>query len=261
VAQPIYQQIAEDLRSKIESGTYEPGTQLPTESDLGEQYQASRNTIRDAIKRLISLGLIETRPGQGTFVTLQVDPFVTVLTGDPKSDNDGEGASYLSKVSAKQREPSETIPKVEVLMAPEEITRRLGVPPGAQVVARHQQRFIDDVPWSLQTSFYPMELISQGATGLLMAQDIPGGTATYLAEKVGLKQIGYRDWITARSPDNMEQQFFRLPHDAVVFAVFRTAYDQDKTPIRVTVTIFPADRNQFIVNVGTDLPDPQYGDG
>src|SRR5215469_2766252 len=83
MAQPMYQQIAEDLRKQIDSGALERGGQLPTELELRERYQASRNTIRDAIKRLISLGLVETKPGQGTFVTQEMDPFVTTLTGSP----------------------------------------------------------------------------------------------------------------------------------------------------------------------------------
>ena len=67
---------------EIDTGALAPGEQLPTELGLSEGYGASRNTIRDAIKRLTSLGLVETRQGQGTFVTRRIDPFVTVLT-DP----------------------------------------------------------------------------------------------------------------------------------------------------------------------------------
>jgi GntR family transcriptional regulator len=259
--QPMYQQIADDLRKKIDSGTFAPGSQLPTELELREQYGASRNTVRDAIKRLTSLGLVETRPGQGTFVTLRVEPFVTVLTGDPMSGDGGdEGASYLSQVSADHRTPRETTPKIEVQTPHEGITRRLRVPPDTQVVSRHQERYIDEVPWSLQTSYYPMNFIARGATRLLMAEDIEGGTVQYLAATIGLTQVGYRDWITARTPDENEQKFFGLSHDAMVFEVFRTAFDQHQTPMRVTVTIFPTDRNQFIVNVGDDVPAPQYGE-
>jgi GntR family transcriptional regulator len=259
--QPMYQQIAEDLRKKIDSGQYAQGSQLPTELDLRAEYGASRNTVRDAIKRLTGLGLIETRPGQGTFVTLIVEPFVTVLTGDPKSGDGGdEGASYLSQVSAEHRTPFETLPKVAVQTSHEGITRRLRVPLATQVVSRHQERFIDGVPWSLQTSFYPFDFITRGATRLLMPEDIDGGTVSYLAETIELRQIGYRDWITVRSPDENEQQFFKISHDATVFEIFRTAFDQHKTPMRVTVTVFPTDRNQFIVNVGDELPAPQYGD-
>ncbi len=261
MAQPMYQAIADDLRSKIDTGEYAQGSRLPTELDLGTQYGASRNTVRDAIKRLIGLGLVETRPGQGTFVRLQADPLVTTLTGDPRSGDGGdEGASYLSEVHTQHRRPRETVPKVEVQTPHEGITRRLRVSPDTQVVSRHQQRFIDDLPWSLQTSHYPLDFITKGAVRLLMAEDIPGGTVRYLKETIGVRQIGYRDWITVRSPDGNEQSFFSISHDATVFEIFRTAFDQNKSPMRMTVTIFPTDRNQFIVNVGDDLPSPQYGE-
>ena len=127
------------------------------------------------------------------------------------------------------------------------------------MVSRHEQRFIDDTPWSLQTSFYPMNFVMQGANRLLEAADISPGTVHYLEESLGLKQTGYRDWITMRAPDVNEVSFFRLPGDGrvPVFEIFRTAFDQTGTPMRVTVTVFPADRNQFIVNVG-DVPTPQY---
>jgi GntR family transcriptional regulator len=258
VAQPMYQQIAEDLRKQIQSGILSRGSQLPTEVDLREQYGASRNTIRDAIKRLTSQGLIETKPGQGTFVTTRVDPFVTVLTVSLDEVGVGEGATYLSKVDAQHRKAFMTTPRVEVQTAPDVITRRLRVPASTQLVSRHQERFIDGLPWSLQTSFYPMEFIGRGATRLLMAENIEQGAVQYLAEAIELSQIGYRDWITARRPDNNEQSFFRISHDSMVFEIFRTGFDQHKDPMRVTVTVFPTDRNQFIVNVGDDLPDPQY---
>jgi GntR family transcriptional regulator len=257
--QPMYQQIAENLRKQIDSGVLGRGSQLPTELELRERYEASRNTIRDAIKRLTGQGLVETRPGQGTFVTMKIDPFVTVLTADPEVGfGGGEGATYLSQVSHEDRKPFATTPKVEVQMAPAVINGRLRVSPATQVISRHQERYIDDVPWSLQTSFYPMEFITRGATRLLMAEDIQEGTVRYLADTLGLRQIGYRDWITARGPDDNEQKFFGLSYDSTVFEIFRTAFDQNKTPMRVTVTVFPTDRNQFIVDVGDDLPGPQY---
>ena len=83
--QPMYQQIAEKLRARIEAGELAPGAQLPTELELRDQYSSSRNTIRDAIKRLTSQGLVETRPGQGTFVTPRVDPFVTSCPGTQRA--------------------------------------------------------------------------------------------------------------------------------------------------------------------------------
>src|SRR6476620_9885044 len=114
MAQPMYQQIAEDLREQIESGALPAGKQLPTELQLRERYSASRNTIRDAIKRLTSLNLVETKPGQGTFVVKKIDPFVTTLSADPATGfGGGEGASFLSEVGSRQRVAKHTVPKVE----------------------------------------------------------------------------------------------------------------------------------------------------
>jgi GntR family transcriptional regulator len=258
MAQPMYQQIADDLRLKIEAGELAPGAQLPTELELREQYEASRNTIRDAIKRLTALGIVETKPGQGTFVVQTINPLVTILTDNSKGGIVGGSATYLSEVSESHRIriPRSTLPKIEIQAAPDEIARRLRIEPGTQVISRHQQRFIDEIPWSLQTSYYLMDFVAQ-APRLLIPEDMPKGVVSYLEEAMGIKQVGYRDWITARTPDSNEQSFFRIAHDATVFEIFRTGFDETETPVRLTVTIFPADRNQFIVNVG-NAPDPQY---
>lgn len=257
---PMYQEIADTIRRQIDAGELKPGEQLPTELELRAEFGASRNTIRDAIKRLSALGLIETRPGKGTFVTVKADPFVTVLSLQPKSDSssvDPETATYLSEVSAAHRTPRNTVPRVQVLVPPPEVLRRLRLSAGTQTVLRQQQRYIDEIPWSLQTSYYPMEFVTKGASDLLIAKNIEKGAVRYLQEALGLRQVGYRDWITARQPDEDEEKFFGLAHDATVFVIYRTGFDQTGTPMRVTVTIFPADRNQFIIDYG-DAPEPRY---
>jgi GntR family transcriptional regulator len=257
MAPPMYQSIADDLKTKIESGVLPAGKQIPTEESLQKDYKASRNTIRDAIKQLVSLGLVQTRPGQGTFVVAKIDPFVTTLSATPGSGfGGGEGATFLSQVGEQHRQARFTTPKVEVQKPVQEIAGRLRIAPDAQVVSRHQERYIDDKPYSLQTSFYPMEFALQ-APQLLLADDIPQGAVNYLETAGGIKQVGYRDWITARTADANEQEFFKIAPHATVFEIFRTAFDDTGRPLRVTVTVFPADRNQFIVNVGS-IPDPQY---
>ena len=141
--------------------------------------------------------------------------------------------------------------------APSPISSRLRKPSDAQVVSRHQERYIDNVPWSVQTSFYPMDFVTTGKAPLLLkAEDIEEGVLSYLAQTAGIQQAGYRDWITARLPDADEQEFFKITPDTTLFEIFRTSFDQTGTPIRVTVTVYPADRNQFIVNVG-QVPEPR----
>jgi GntR family transcriptional regulator len=182
-----------------------------------------------------------------------------VLSADPRSGlSGGEGAAYLSEVREGHRVATNRPPRVEIQTPTREVALRLRLAANEQVVSRHQERLIDNTPWSLQTSFYPLRFATSGeAPRLLMADDITEGTVLYLEQTMGIKQVGYRDWITARGPDSNEQKFFKLSPDTTVFVIYRTAFDQTGTPIRVTVTVFPADRNQFIVNVG-ELPDPQY---
>jgi GntR family transcriptional regulator len=258
--QPMYQRVADNLRKRIESGEFEQGRLLPSQLELRAEYGVSQNTIRDAIKRLISLRLVETRQGQGTYVVRDIDPFVTLLSPEPAigvSSAGEESATYLSRVNEQHRKASASPPKVEVMPCLREIALRLRIRPGDQVISRHQVRYIDEIPWLLQTSFYPMNLLTAGATRLLMAEDIAEGTVQYIAETLQLVQVGYRDWVTAREPDANEQAFFGLTHDAAVFEVFRTAFDQYQTPMRVTVTVYPVDRNQLVFNFG-DVPDLQF---
>lgn len=252
---PIYRQIAEDLREQIESGELQPGQQLQTELKLRKRYGASRNTVRDAIKWLMNLGLVETRAGQGTFVVKKFDPFVSTLSGDPGT---GDGVIYQAQVSKHGRTLSNSPVQVETQKASAEVAAELQLPEGTAVISRHEKRFIDDTPWSMQTSFYPRGLAVQGADRLSLPDNIEEGAVQYLAETLGLKQVGYRDWITVRAPDALEADFFKLPQDGRVgvFEIFRTAFDQTRTPMRVTVTVFPTDRNQFIFETG-DVPEPQ----
>ena len=257
----MYRQIAEDLRQQIEEGSLAPGQQLRTELELREKYNASRNTVRDAIKWLITRGLVETRPGQGTFVVEQIIPFVTTLTGDPRKASGGEGDTYIKEVTTRLRRPSDTYPQVEIRQAGTPEAAELQLTAGTLVVSRHQQRSIDGTPWSLQTSFYPMSLVERGAQRLIQAGNIEEGTVDYLRESVGIKQAGYRDIITVRAPDEMETSFFKLPYDGRVSVIEtrRTAYDDKGVPVRLTVSVYTADRNQFAINVGAipaEVADP-----
>jgi GntR family transcriptional regulator len=258
MANPMYRQIAEKLREQIESGELSPGSQLPTELELREEYNASRNTVRDAIKWLTNLDLVETRPGQGTFVTQPRTPFVTTLSGDPLTGlGGGEGETFMAEVSAAHRKAANSPVQVELQDAKGEIAARLRIPEGAQVVLRHERRFIDGTPYSMQTSYYPMDLVERGAGALLKAANITKGTVEYLQEILGIKQIGYRDWITVRPPNATEVDFFKLPSDGRVamYEVFRTAFDGNQMAMRLTITVYPTDRNQFIINIG-NVPPP-----
>jgi GntR family transcriptional regulator len=248
---PLYRQIAEDLRDQIESGKLKPGQKLRTELELREHYGASRNTVRDAIKWLTTLGLVESRGGSGTFVVQTIDPFVTTLSGEP-GQGGVEGASYLSEVRERNRVASASPMQVEIQEASGDVARGLWIAEGTEVISRHERRFIDGTPWSMQTSYYLSELADRGAERLRRAGNIDQGTVQYLSDTLNIRQVGYRDWITVRAPNPTEADFFKLAADGRVsiYEIFRTAFDQNGHPVRLTVTVYPTDRNQFIIDVG-----------
>jgi len=127
---PMYMQIAEDLRQKIESGELGHGAQLPTELELREQYAASRNIVRDAVKSLITRGLVETRPGQGIFVVEKIYPYMTDVT--PKYGFGGSGAYILGH--AAKRKLTAAVPQVEIQGARDIAAPELGLEGEAKVV-------------------------------------------------------------------------------------------------------------------------------
>ena len=61
-------QVAERLAAEIRSGGLAPGDKLPTEARLVEQFGVSRTVVREAVSRLKSLGLVDSRQGSGVFV-------------------------------------------------------------------------------------------------------------------------------------------------------------------------------------------------
>lgn len=65
----LYQQIVEQIERRIIAGDLKVGDQLPSERELAEQFAVSRIAVREAVKALREKGLVEIRPGKGTFIT------------------------------------------------------------------------------------------------------------------------------------------------------------------------------------------------
>lgn len=68
VDQPKYVELSDELKARIRSGEFQPGQQIPTEPELMDRYQVSRNTVRQAVARLEEANYLIRRRGAGTFV-------------------------------------------------------------------------------------------------------------------------------------------------------------------------------------------------
>jgi DNA-binding FadR family transcriptional regulator len=76
----VAEEVADRIRVLMLDGTFPPGQPLPSERHLAERFGVSRGSIRDALRTLETIGLVETRHGQGTFpLELSVERLVAPL--------------------------------------------------------------------------------------------------------------------------------------------------------------------------------------
>jgi GntR family transcriptional regulator len=250
-----YQQVTDALRGRIESGEFRLGDQLPTELALREQYNASRNTVRDALQMLSTQGYVEIRKGQGWFAARPGTPPLITVPADQKDGLIGiEGESAFAAIRSQGRSPSVSGVRVEVQAAQLDTATLLEVPVSSSVITRHQSWYVDKLPWSLQATAYSRELAAR-APALLIDDDISRGAVAYIEQETGIKELGHHDLIKSRQPSQQESLFFQLPEGAhsPITVVTRTGYraaGADLVPLRVTTTVFLADHAQFAVSSG-----------
>lgn len=65
---PVWVQVMEVIRSRIEDGTYPPRTPIPSLDQIRQEFGVARNTARKVIRHLADEGLVRPVPSMGTFV-------------------------------------------------------------------------------------------------------------------------------------------------------------------------------------------------
>ncbi len=75
--QKVYQGVLEEIRNYIETNDLKPGDKLPSERELSDKLNAGRSSIREALRAMELIGVIETRRGEGTFLS-KYRPYQTV---------------------------------------------------------------------------------------------------------------------------------------------------------------------------------------
>ncbi|MET8177236.1 GntR family transcriptional regulator [Streptomyces sp. NPDC005336] len=243
--QPKYRQLADALRRDIDNGVYPPGERLPSESELSARFDASRNTVRNGLKLLVSEGLVTSSQGLGYEVRSH-EVFELNASRFENLTFPQNGDSYVTDVTNAGRRPHQTF-RVEMKPAPDDVARRLKVEAGSTTVLRFCHRYVDDVPWSTQATYYPGWLIEQ-APRLTEPGDIAEGTTRYLAEH-GIEQVGYFDEIATRMPTPDEARLLEVGPGVPVLLWTRTGHSKDKR-IRCTITTFRGDLNRMNYEIG-----------
>lgn len=234
-----YQQIAHWLRTRIESGTYPPGTKVPSENELMALFSVEQPTVRRALDVLKNEGLIYARRGSGTFVH-DFRPIRRVSPDRLRSSVWGSGHSIWS-VDLTLR-PSAGNVHVTKEVAPENIALVLEIPIGAYVWVRHRQYLVEDRPVQVATSYFPAELVD----GSAITEENTGDGGSYARLKeLGYEPTRFREELRVRMPTNDERETLRLTQGIPVTEITRTAYTSDDRPVEVNQMIL--DSSSYIL--------------
>lgn len=83
IKKSLSQQVADDIYHMIvNDNSFTPGSQLPNENELSRQLGVSRATLREAIRTLVSQGILEVHRGKGTFIASDVKVLSDFKIGD-----------------------------------------------------------------------------------------------------------------------------------------------------------------------------------
>lgn len=142
---PIWQAIANALRSELSDGRYTPGDKLPTEAALARRFGVNRHTVRHALSHLIAEGLVRTRRGAGAFVA-----------ATPTDYPIGQRVRFHENLTAAGRRPEKRLLQIENRAATRGEAHALDITAGDAVCAYHGLSLADGLPIAIFESVFPL---------------------------------------------------------------------------------------------------------
>ena len=146
-----YIHISNDLKNKIIDGTFKANEKLPSEKELGLEYDASKMTVKQALDILVSEGLIIKRRGSGTFIKDLSDTELKRIS--ITNQFRGKTAEYP------QNEVTSKVLNFSVVQPDEKIQEKLNISEDDFVYFIHRVRYVDGVPYAIEVTYMPINLI------------------------------------------------------------------------------------------------------
>jgi GntR family transcriptional regulator len=228
---PKYAQVIDELRRRIESGEYPPGSLLPSEHQLSDEFQIARPTVVRALRVLRQDGWIETQQGKGSFVRGR--PALAGL----ESPRTGEQA--LDRDEA--REPGEVI-SAAITAPPARVTALLDAGKD-EVLARRVLVRQEGEASELVTWWVPAALAD--GTDLGSSEPLHGGVRGHLSRRKGVRVDHVLEQVTARHPTAQEARLLGVAKTAPLLAMYVAARDASGAPVLVLEVVMPGDRHEL----------------
>jgi DNA-binding GntR family transcriptional regulator len=228
---PKYAQVIDELRRRIESGEYPPGSLLPSEHQLSDEFRIARPTVVRALRVLRDDGWIETQQGKGSFVRGR--PALAGL----EARRPGEDA-----LNRDESAESGDLIGVGVSVPAPRIAALLGGT-GADVIARQRLALLDGEPSELVTWWVPAPLAD--GTDLASENPVTGGVRAHLARRKGVRVDHVVEQVVARHPTAQEAKLLRVGKTAAMLALYVTGRDAAGAPVLVLEVVMPGDRHEL----------------
>ncbi|MFJ6759519.1 GntR family transcriptional regulator [Streptomyces sp. NPDC091273] len=228
-------QIADDLRARIDSGEFGPGTRLPGEPALVKQYGVAKMTAAGALRLLVTEGAAYSRPGSGTYVR-DFKPIRRVAT---KRLAQSQWSSGNSIWSADMNGRPMDVVDIEVYEseAPRWVLRALGLEQGAAVLVRSRRYVVEGSAVQKAVSYLSADLVRD--TPIAEPNPGPGGVYGRLAD-LGRGPVDFVEELRARMPSAEETEVLDLLPGTPVVEIYRTALTADGEPVEVNHMLLDA---------------------
>lgn len=218
---PLYYQIREIIREKIEDGIWSAGDQIPNEMDLVKEYEVSRATIRQAVLDLVREGLLIRKKGKGTFVS------------QPKlAGNFTINFYYPEEFGTKH------IPKsCKIIEAPVWLSKQLNLASGSKVYEIIRIRLFNEEPAAVETLYLPVDRFLN-----LLTVNLEERIFDLLAQHFGITIRKFTTYVEPILLNSYEASCLQVEQNQPALKITKIGQDQYNAPFVVTISVFRGDR-------------------
>lgn len=232
---PYYVQVRQALQEHLETGTWKPGEQLPSEPELCRLFGVSRPVIRQALNELTQRGLVIRAKGKGTFAAPPkiTEALVQKLTG------------FYQDMVEQGYTPTARVLRQEAIPAGRQVAERLQIPVGTPVVVIERLRFVQDEPIQLVTTYIPRD-----ACPALLEVDLTRRSLyAFLEAECGMMIARGRRTVEAVAANEYEAEMLQVKKGAPLILLDSVSYLSDGTPIEYYHALHRGDRTRFEVEL------------
>jgi GntR family transcriptional regulator len=237
---PKYHQIYLVLREQLEEGRFADG--MPGELALMQQFSVARVTVRRALERLASEGLIAREAGRGTRPIAPKDRAAVAGAGVDASLPGGPDrlTGLLENLVSVSRHTSVRVLEVDVVSASEPVARALQIVTGDGVQKAVRVRFTAEGPLSHITTWVPQALAAGFGERELADKPI-----LVLLEESGVHVGRAHQTISARLADAQVAEQLGVSVGSALLAVRRLVFDTRDRPVQYLHGLYRPDRYEY----------------